>query len=154
MEPPRHVVSNDPAQALKLMAEIYASRFIGLRDLKEAGKPVTLKIKTVLVEQLESIVLDGRRIEGGDRGILVFDRPSGKCELILNKTSYRALQRAWGKDPKAWIGSQVTVKLGKVNGKEATLVEPCEKAVPTLPPITLPGGDDLEFPEDRIPKEE
>lgn len=153
------VVTDDPGEALELMAQIYQSRFIGLKDVKEAGRAVTLKIRSVSVEELQPIMLEGKRIEGGEKGILIFDRPVGKkCELILNKTSYRALKRAWGDDPKLWVGSSVSVEQGKVNGKEATLVTPVAttNTKTSSAPANTPesAADDLSFPEDRIPPED
>jgi len=130
MNTERKVVTDDPSEALKIMAEIYQSRFIGIKDLKEAGKAVMMKIRNVSVEELSSIMLDGRKIEGGERGIIEFDRPVGKKnELILNKTSFRTLRAAWGDDPKRWVGAKVNIVLGKVNGKEASLVTPADPAV-------------------------
>jgi hypothetical protein len=157
--PNRHIVTENAGEALELMAQIYQSRFIGLKDLKDAGRAVTLKIKGAIVEVLEPIIHEGRRIEGGEKGILIFERPVGKkCELILNKTSYRTLKRAWGDDPKQWIGSSVSVEQGKVNGKEATIVTPVatntreSSARPANAPES--DADDLSFPEDRIPTED
>ena len=162
----RNPTSKNADDALHRMASIYQSRYIGIEDLREAGKPVQMKIKSVGTEMLESIMLGRRKLNGGEKGIVVFERPAGKkCELILNKTSFRALKKAWGEDASKWIGSTVSVELGTVNGKEACLVTPViGKSKPDqLPPrgqeSSVSGGlghvpaDNLDFPEDLIPKD-
>jgi hypothetical protein len=151
----RNPTSKNEDDALRRMTLIYQSRYIGVEDLREAGKPVTMKIKSVSTEMLESIMLGKRKLAGSEKGVLVFERPAGKkCELILNKTSFRALKHAWGEDSKNWIGSTVKIELGAVNGKEACLVTPVGqgKAAPASPepPAT---DDSLDFPEDLIPKD-
>jgi hypothetical protein len=173
MNTDRKVVTDDPNEALKVMAEIYQTRFIGLKDMKDAGRSVQMKIRSVIVEELAPIMLDGRKIEGGEKGILVFDRPVGrKNELIVNKTSYRALKRAFGENAKEWIGAKVELSLGRVNGKECTLVAPVEHGHVSGDAVSSrrapassagepeasraaaePPADDLDYPEDQIPED-
>jgi hypothetical protein len=121
----RQITSHGSDDALLRMAALYQSRYIGIEDLREAGKPVTFRIKNVSTEMLESIMLGKRKLTGSEKGVLTFERPAGKkCDLILNKTSFRALKHSWGSDAKNWIGATVKVELGTVNGKEACLVTP------------------------------
>ena len=128
-------------QALQRMGEIYQSRFIGLKDLEEVGRPLTFEIQDVETEELSTIMLGSRKIEGKEKGILIFKRPAGKKnELILNKTSFRNLKAEWGLDVSKWIGSKVIVAAGKVNGKPAVLVELAPK-------------ENLDYPESEVPNE-
>ena len=152
--------SRDPEEAMLIMAKIYQSRFIGVDDLKEAGRPVKLKILSVETEQLKSIMHKGRKIDGAEKGVLIFDRPEGKKrEVILNKTSYRALVEALGKKAKGWIGASVELAAGKVNGKDAVLVtaQPREKSAAggtveaETPKPPQPGGTTEGAPEAAQP---
>jgi hypothetical protein len=124
-ETDRDVTSRDDADAIKRMSEIYKSRYFGVENLREIGKPVKAKIVSALTEKLEDCMKGGRRISGGEKGVLTVDSAGGRrFEIVLNKTSYGALKHEWGLDVSKWIGGSVTITLGKVNGKEATLVSP------------------------------
>lgn len=121
----RDVTSLDDADALKRMSEIYKSRYFGVENLRELGKPVAAKIVSVLTEKLEDCLKGGRRITGGEKGVITIESASGRrYEMVLNKTSFGNLRHAWGLDAAKWIGGAVTVELGKVNGKDAALVKP------------------------------
>jgi len=48
----------------------------------------------------------------------------GKKRICINKTSARALARAWGKAFADWINKPVTIRRGMVNKKPAILVAP------------------------------
>lgn len=79
--------------------EMYPGRFLKAGLLK--GKPVTLAIKDVTLEELPSD-------KGGDqvRGVLSFERTP--MQLALNKTNGLCLRKMFGNKPMEWIGKRVT----------------------------------------------
>ncbi len=58
-------------------------------------------------------------------------------KVAVNKTSWKRLILAWGKDFDSWIGGQIRIERGEVNGKAATLCTPQRRAVVT-PPVFTP----------------
>ncbi len=125
----RDITSSDDADALKRMSEIYKSRYFGVENLREIGKPVCAKIVGAVTEKLEDCMKAGRRISGGEKGVVTVESAAGRrYEIVLNKTSFGNLKHAWGLDATKWIGGSVEITLGKVNGKEATIVSPKERS--------------------------
>lgn len=51
-------------------------------------------------------------------------------KVAVNKTSWKRLVLAWGKDFDAWIGGQIRLERGEVNGKSATLCTPLPRKKP------------------------
>lgn len=175
----RDVTSSGDEDALKRMSEIYKSRYFGVENLREIGKPVQAKIVKAITETLQDCMKGGRRITGGEKGVITVESASGRqYEIVLNKTSFTRLRNSWGLDISKWIGGQVVIKLGEVNKKEATLVEPAGgaaesikqrilkkaegtvQAIPETPtghrseernPHAVPPSDDLSFDDKLIP---
>lgn len=121
----RTVTSMDDGDALTRMADIYKSRYFGIENLREIGKPVNATITKAITEKLEDSVKAGRRITGGEKGVITVKSQTGReYEIVLNKTSFGNLRHAWSLDKSKWIGGAVVIALEKVNGKEATIVKP------------------------------
>ncbi len=54
-------------------------------------------------------------------------------KLAVNKTSWKRLILAWGKDFDSWVGGQIRLERGEVNGKSATLCNPLPRKEPPKP---------------------
>jgi hypothetical protein len=92
--------------------ELYPGRFLKAGLFK--GKPVTLDITAVHMEELEG--------EKGpqQRGIVSF-RQTDK-QWVLNKINGECLKEMWGRKVQEWIGHRVTLYPGTWQGKPAIRV--------------------------------
>jgi hypothetical protein len=92
--------------------ELYPGRFIKASDLK--GKPVTLKIAEVNLEEL--IGDKGAQT----KGVIAFEKTEKM--LALNKTNGICLKEMFGKKVQEWVGKRVTIFPTQWNGDDAIRV--------------------------------
>lgn len=92
--------------------ELYPGRFIKAGDFK--GKPVTLTISAVRVEELEGDT--GKKM----KGILSFQKTDKS--LALNKTNGLLLKAMFGRSVQDWVGKRVTFHAAVWNGEPAIRV--------------------------------
>lgn len=128
--------------------DMYGGKYVNPDDLKGKGK---IKLKIIAVEVLE-LFCPG----AGKNWKVVFTCHGAKKKVAVNKTSAKKFYAAWGEDYMKWNHHDITVEQGVVNGKQAVLCNPV-KGEATAPPPEEPGAndgpvDDLEIPEDQIPK--
>lgn len=133
--------------------DMYGGKYVNPEeDLKGKGK---IKLKITHVEALE-LFCPG----AGKNYKVVLTCYGAKKKVAVNKTSAKKLHAAWGKDYVKWCNHDIVVEYGVVNGKPAVLCAPV-KGDASPPPATEapeePGAndgpvDDLEIPEDQIPK--
>lgn len=92
--------------------ELYPGRFIKAADLK--GKPVTLQIASVDLEELEGD--KGKQI----KGVISFERT--EKQWALNKTNGICLREMFGKKVQGWVGKRITLIQAMWNGDDCIRV--------------------------------
>lgn len=80
--------------------QLFPGRFVKAGEF--GGKPVTLTIKDVYLDDLESESGATER-----KAIVSFERTAR--ELVLNKTNAQCLVAMWGPDSGEWVGKRVTL---------------------------------------------
>lgn len=89
--------------------ELYPGRFIKAGEL--LGKQVTLKIKSVDLDELEGD--KGKKI----KGVITFEQTPK--QLALNRTNGVCLREMFGRKLSGWVGKRITIHPAEWNG------EPC-----------------------------
>lgn len=92
--------------------ELFPGRFLKAADLK--GKPVTLKIASVRIEEL--IGDKGPQI----KGVISFERTDK--QWCLNKTNGICLKDMFGKKVQQWVGRRVTLFPSQWDGEDCLRV--------------------------------
>lgn len=92
--------------------ELYPGRFLKAGDFK--GKPVTLKISEVRIEEL--VGDKGPQI----KGVIAFERT--EKQLALNKTNGICLKEMFGKKVQEWVGKRVTLFPSQWDGEDCIRV--------------------------------
>lgn len=95
--------------------DLYGSEYLSPDDLK-AGQTVETTFTGYEVRELFCRGKKNLRCTMTAKG--------AKKRVCINKTSAKALARAWGKDFAGWIEKPVTIRRGMVNKKTAILVTP------------------------------
>lgn len=111
---------------------MFPSRFIKAADLK--GKPVTLTIESVELNELESD--KGKEM----KGVIAF--VGAKKKWVLNRTNAKCLQAMWGRETDGWKGHRVTIYPTTFND------EPCIR-VKGSPELEKPVEFELKLPKKR-----
>ena len=99
--------------------DLDGSQYLSPEDLKP-GEIKTVSFDSFKEEELTCNV--GGRVNKGVKVVMTV--PGAKKKVAINKTSAKALSRAWGKDFKDWVGKPVTIQRGRVNNKPCVLVRP------------------------------
>lgn len=92
--------------------ELYPGRFLKAADFK--GKPVTLKISEVRIEEL--VGDKGPQV----KGVIAFERT--EKQLALNKTNGICLKEMFGKKVQEWVGKRVTLFPSQWDGEDCIRV--------------------------------
>lgn len=141
--------------------DMYGGKYVNPDDLKGKGR---IKLKIIAVEAIE-LFCPG----AGKNWKVVFSCAGAKKKVAVNKTSAKKFVKLWGEDYMKWCHHDITVEHGVVNGKPAVLCSPIkgDAAAPSTAETNNPSPiddetpepgatdgpvDDLEIPEDQIPK--
>lgn len=111
--------------------DLYGSEYLSPDDL-EQGKEIEAEFINYEVRQL---FCQGKK----NTRLTVAASVNGKAtkkRICINKTSAKALARAWGKEFDGWLNKPVTIRRGMVNRKAAILICPAGQA-------TQPNADDI-----------
>ncbi|KKM92291.1 hypothetical protein LCGC14_1219990 [marine sediment metagenome] len=85
------------------------------------------------------VILSGgvlKEFDGKKKLVILVEMDGRQLNYIPNKTSMKNIAEICGKESTAWIGKQVQLEIGSVNGKEAVLGKiliPTELQQPTAP---------------------
>lgn len=143
-------------QAIPRYEDLYGSTYVSPEDFPDGKRA---KVKITAFEVLELAVYKGGRAVKNKKVVLTCE--GCKKKIAVNKTSAKRLAQAWSKDFTKWPGHFITVEGGEVNGKAATLLTPVrDSAAPATVTTadesgdeTLMDGEDLSFPEEKIPNQ-
>lgn len=124
----------------KTYENLFGKKYVGPDDLK--GKPdVHAEFTSYKVATVFNPNTNEKEVK------LTLTVKGGKKEIVLNKTSARALAAVWGKpagtDWSAWLNRPIIIRYGMVNRKPAVLITPASVAP----------GDDLSPPDGDVPDE-
>lgn len=123
----------NPLKDIPRWEDIYGGKFFSPADLHEG--PVTAKITQL--EYNDELFCKG----AGKNARVVLTLEGHKKQIVVNKTSAKALAFAFGRDFNTWRGKTVTATGGDVNGKAAVLLRPVKDRVPpaqSKPPAPIP----------------
>lgn len=67
--------------------------------------------------------------DGKEKLCLLVEIDGKQINWYPNKTSLKNISASYGVETAGWIGKQVTVEIGTVNGKEATIARPVSTKV-------------------------
>lgn len=101
--------------------DLYASEYFSPVDFH--GPLATFKgplVVTITAHQSREVFCKN----AGKKTRMILTVAGQKKLACLNKTSFKALCFAWGTDFNSWIGRQISIDGGEVNGKAATLCKP------------------------------
>ncbi len=82
------------------------------------------------------VILSGgvlKEFDGKKKLVMLVEMDGRQLNYIPNKTSMKNIAEICGKESTAWIGKQVQLELGSVNGKEAVLGKVLIPTEPTQP---------------------
>lgn len=115
--------------ALPRYEDIFGSQYLSPDDLKPG------EVKTVTISAMDShdewYINNRRQMKDGKPEVKVILEIAGaKKKIVLNKTSAKALKKAFGEynadNGAGWVGKQVRVSRGMISKKHCVLVHPVE----------------------------
>ncbi len=83
------------------------------------------------------VILSGgvlKEFDGKKKLAMLVEMDGRQLNYIPNKTSMKNIAEICGKESNAWIGKQVQLEVGSVNGKEAVIGKVLIPTEPTQPP--------------------
>ncbi len=113
------------SQEIPRYEDMYAGEYFSPEDFAP-GESLTVTITSHIAAEL---TVRGK----GKNWKMVLTVADQIKKVAVNKTSWKRLILAWGKDFDSWIGGQIRLERGEVNGKSATLCTPLPRKEPAKP---------------------